>query len=272
MKKMDTTPTTEKNLVDEEKGLDNSSKQKDTRNLYKFYSENKFQPLGKEIPALSSDDNDESEDEETSVKMMEQKPSHNKSREAQKSKQEPNLLVKNVLKLSKLINIRHMSKKDFKTRCLNLRKKCTNVKISGEECDHHTSLKNLQKTSNNMKIILRQSSNVTDDWKSYKRLKLGKYGYVAITINFPEISTELSRLKSLIKKFNTSRRNILKFKDVIRDYRKTQVNYMNLQLGSHPILAERKRETKIRLEKKSPPYATAELKEISLQAFTSEYI
>ena len=112
-----------------------------------------------------------------------------------------------------------MSKKDFRTRCKNLSKRCTNVKISGEECDHHTSLKNLRKTSSNMKIILRQSEKITDDWKSYKRLKLGKYGFVAITMNFPEISTELSRLKKLIKKFNTSRRNIFKFKNVIKDFR-----------------------------------------------------
>ena len=123
-----------------------------------------------------------------------------------------------------------------------------------------------------MKIILKQSEKITDDWKSYKKLKFGKYGFVAITMNFPEISTELSRLKKLIKQFNISRKNIFKFKDVIKDFRKTEVKNIKLQQESDPILDERKRETKMRLEKKSPPYGITELKEISLKAFTSEYV
>ena len=123
-----------------------------------------------------------------------------------------------------------------------------------------------------MEIILGQSNNVTDDWNSYKKLKLGRYGYMAITLNFPEISSELSRLKKLIKKFNTSRRNIIKFKDVIKNYRKTEVSYIDLQLGPQPFSNDRKGETITRLEKKSSPYGSAELKEICLQAFTSEYI
>ena len=123
-----------------------------------------------------------------------------------------------------------------------------------------------------MKIILKQSEKITDDWKSYKKLKLGKYGFIAITMNFPEISAELSGLKKLIRKFNISRRNIFKFKDVIRDFRKTEVKNTKIHQESYPILDQRKRETKMRLEKKSPPYGITELKEISLKAYTSEYI
>ena len=104
-----------------------------------------------------------------------------------------------------------------------------------------------------MEIILGQSNNVTNDWNSYKKLKLGRYGYMAITLNFPEISSELSRLRKLIKKFNTSRKNIIKFKDVIKAYRKTEVSYIDLQLGPQPFSNDRKRETKTRLEKKSSP-------------------
>ena len=122
-----------------------------------------------------------------------------------------------------------MNKKDFKNRCKNLKKKCTNIKSSGENCDHHISLKNLQDISRKMETILKQSKEISNDWKDYKRLKVGKHGYIAMTLNFPDISDELSKVKKLIKAFNTSRRNLWKFKDIIKNFRIEKIETTKLQ-------------------------------------------
>ena len=76
----------------------------------------------------------------------------------------------------------------------NLKKKCINVKPSGENCDPHISFKNLQNISEKMEVILKQSKEITGDWKEYKKLHVGKHGYVAMMLNFPDISEELSKV------------------------------------------------------------------------------
>ena len=76
----------------------------------------------------------------------------------------------------------------------------------------------------------------------------------------------------MIKKFNVSRRNIWRFKDVIGNFHKVEVKNTKIQQEPSPILNQRKKETVKRLEKKSSPYGITELKEISLKAYTSEYI
>ena len=72
-----------------------------------------------EIPELTSDDEDEeaSENEEILIKTETPKLKYTdyiKTEEITDIKQESEFLVSSVIKLSKLINIRHMNKKDFK--------------------------------------------------------------------------------------------------------------------------------------------------------------
>ena len=74
-----------------------------------------------------------------------------------------------------------MNKKDFKNRCKNLKKKCTNMKPSGENCDHHISLKNLQDISSKMETILKQSKEISNDWKKHSTLQEGTFGNLKIS-------------------------------------------------------------------------------------------
>ena len=178
-------------------------------------------------------------------------------------------LVNRVIKLSKVIKVCRMSKKKFKHRCKNLRESCVNKKPSEENCDPHVSLENLQNISKNMEAIIRQSDKITDDWKEYKELKLGNRGYINMTINFPEISEELTNVKKLINRFNIARRNLWKFKDVIKKFRVDSHRAMSFKYENNPTPESRKEKVVTRLENKSPPYGALKLNEISLRAYSS---
>ena len=112
-----------------------------------------------------------------------------------------------------------MSVKMFKSRCKNLKDPCQNINPSGEKCDPHISLRNLQELSKNLEIILKQPNDVSDDWREYKKLDMGKNGFINMTMNFQEISDELAKVKALINTFNMTRKNLWKFKDTIKNFK-----------------------------------------------------
>ena len=101
-----------------------------------------------------------------------------KSNRGTKSERQKNsrFTVSSVIKLSKIIRSSRMSTKMFKSRCKNLKDPCQNIKPSGENCDPHISLENLSELSKKMKKILKQTFKVSDDWKEYKELDMGKTG------------------------------------------------------------------------------------------------
>merc|ERR1711984_59024 len=76
-----------------------------------------------------------------------------------------------------------MSKKEYNAQCKTLRKNCKMT----PKCKAHTSLKNLQIITSNLRKVLSQSDNISTDWDKEKKVHSGKYGYLDTATNFPEI-------------------------------------------------------------------------------------
>ena len=103
---------------------------------------------------------------------------------------------------------------------------------------------------------------------------MGKNGFIATTLNFPEISEWLAKVKTLINKFNLIRRNLLKFKDTITSFYINKTSFHTNKIGSPhsiisghditincehahnrcPVVSNWSNKTKARLQKKSLPY------------------
>ena len=109
-----------------------------------------------------------------------------------------------------------MSSKEFNSRCENLNNECKET----IECKAHISKHKLEKISNSLKLILRQSDHISADWTMKKVLHSGNYGYLNLAIIHPEIMKEVNLIKKLVKSFNKSRVNIWKYKDLIINFRK----------------------------------------------------
>ena len=83
---------------------------------------------------------------------------------------------------------------------------------------------------------------------------------------------QVYKCTSLDNKFNLSRRNLWKFKDVIKKFRIESQKTINFKHKSSPAPESRKEKVVTRVENKSPPYGAVELNEISLRAYTSPFI
>ena len=69
-----------------------------------------------------------------------------------------------------------------------------------------------------VKSILGQSSKISSDWDRKKDLYLGNQGYLSMAANFQKISKKILEISKLIQSFNSSRRNLWRFKDTIKNY------------------------------------------------------
>ena len=83
------------------------------------------------------------------------------------------------------------------------------------KCKAHTSLKNLQNITSNLRKVLSQGDNISTDWDKEKKVHSGKYGYLDTATNFPEILEETEIIKRLVRSFNKSRVKLSVYKDTI---------------------------------------------------------
>ena len=91
-----------------------------------------------------------------------------------------------------------MSAEEYNSCCKSLRKSCK----ASIDCNAHTSLKNLRRISTDLKIVLAQTNELSKDWDEKKKVHSGKYGYLNIAVNHPEILRETKLIKQLVKSFN----------------------------------------------------------------------
>ena len=73
-------------------------------------------------------------------------------------------LLPDTIRVNNHMIISRMSSEEYNSKCQILSTRCTNVNKLGNDCNAHTSKQNLEKISNTLKVILRQSENVTKDW------------------------------------------------------------------------------------------------------------
>ena len=88
-----------------------------------------------------------------------------------------------------------MSKKEYDANCKSLKKTC---KFS-TDCNAHASLKNLKAISKDLRTILAQGEILTKDWDKQKKIQSGKYGYLNVAVNYPEILKETKLIKQLVR-------------------------------------------------------------------------
>ena len=62
-----------------------------------------------------------------------------------------------------------------------------------------------------------------------KKVHSGKYGYLNIAVNHPEILRETKLIKQLVKSFNKSREDMWKYKDVILSYHKKKPDFIKVK-------------------------------------------
>ena len=175
--------------------------------------------------------------------------------------------------LSNHMTCSRMSTKEYNTRCKSLRKNCKN----SIDCNAHTSLKNLRRISKDLKIVLAQTGELSKDWDEKKKVHSGKYGYLNIAINYPEILRETKLIKQLVKSFNKSREDMWKYKDVILSYHKKNPDFIKVDQTApkdhiHVRSPTAENNTVSRLVKKLSPYNEREFKIISSRAFLSVHI
>ena len=166
-----------------------------------------------------------------------------------------------------------MSKEDYNNRCESLKKICNKI----VKCNAHTSLENLRKISKGLKEILSQTDVFTEDWDRNKKILSGKYGYLNIAVNYPEILRETKLIRNLIKSFNSSRENLRKYRDIILSYNKKKPNLFKLRTTTKKIKTANKdasNEKKVlaRLVEKLNPYSERDFKIISSRAFLSVHV
>ena len=96
-------------------------------------------------------------------------------------------LLPDTIRIGNHMIISRMSNEEFNSKCKILSTKCTSINKSGKECNAHISKQNLEKISAKLRLILKQSENITSDWERKKELHLGNNGYLNLAVNFPEI-------------------------------------------------------------------------------------
>ena len=97
--------------------------------------------------------------------------------------------------LSNHMSCNRMSKKEYDANCKSLKKTC---KFS-TDCNAHASLKNLKAISKDLRTILAQGEILTKDWDKQKKIQSGKYGYLNVAVNYPEILKETKLIKQLVR-------------------------------------------------------------------------
>ena len=122
-----------------------------------------------------------------------------------------------------------------------------------------------------MHTILAQKGNLSSDWDREKKIHSGKYGYLNVAINHPDILKETKLIKRLVKSFNKSRESIWKFKDVIRSYHKKKPEFIKVK-QIPPTDSSSGNKVASRLFKKVSPYNERDFKIISSRAFLSPHI
>ena len=96
-------------------------------------------------------------------------------------------MLSDTIRLNNHMVISSMSSNEYNAKCISLSTDCTNTGRLGKDCHAHISKKNLEKISTNLKLILKQSEEITADRESKKKLHLGNYGYLNVAIHYPEI-------------------------------------------------------------------------------------
>ena len=132
-------------------------------------------------------------------------------------------------------------------------------------------MKNLRKITNDLKIVLAQTNDICKDWDEKKRVHSGNYGYLNLVINHPEILKETKIIKQLVKSFNKSREKMWKYKDLILNYKRGKLGFINVKplTIKNPIDTS---DTVKRLTKRISPDNEEDFKVISHRAFHSAHI
>jgi hypothetical protein len=117
--------------------------------------------------------------------------------------------------LSNHMPCNQLSNEEFNANCRNLKKTCKSL----SKCTAHTSLKNLKVISGKLKEILSQEVHLSKDWIKEKKLHSGKHGYLDIAVNYPEIWDQTKIIKKRIMSFNNGREKIIKYKDLVLNYK-----------------------------------------------------
>merc|ERR1712015_168377 len=118
-----------------------------------------------------------------------------------------------------------MSNKEYDANCKSLKKVC---KLS-IECSAHSSLNNLKVISKNLKTILAQSELLSKDWDKQKKVHSGKYGYLSMAVNYPEILYQTKLIKRLVRSFNNGREKVIKYRDTILSYHKVKPDFLKMK-------------------------------------------
>ena len=137
----------------------------------------------------------------------------------------PNALLPDTIRLNNHMVYSRMSSKEFNSRCKYLNSECKETIT----CNAHISKQKLEKISNSLNLILRQSDIISTDWIKKKVLHLGNYGYLNLAIIHPEILKEINLIKKLVKSFNKSRVNIWKYKDLITNFHKKKPKFIKIE-------------------------------------------
>ena len=192
-------------------------------------------------------------------------------------------LLPDNIRLNNYVTCTRMSQKDFNSQCANL----TSIRECSREvmCDAHSSLYKLKQISQKLKQILSQSSDVTSDWKKFKKVHSRNYGYLSSAINHPEIWKEIELISKLVNDFNKCKENLEEYKEAILRRFSSSVNPLRQQAPSKPKPERFWRFTRYRKPKeyqeclkpeairpKKVSYSEEEFKTISLQAFYSPAI
>ena len=108
---------------------------------------------------------------------------------------------------------------------------------------------------------------------------MGRYGYLNIATNHPEIWKEIENIKRIVNSFNLSRENLRNFKIKISNQKsieeltkgiiKDEIKITNIK--EKEVLTKEKSPTAERLTKNFT-YSKSKFKEISMEAFKSDHI
>ena len=176
----------------------------------------------------------------------------------------PGALLPDNIWLSNHMSCTRMSATEYNSRCKSLKKSCKD----SIECKAHVNLKNLQAISSNLRKILSQSTDLSNDWDTEKNIHSGKYGYLNIAVNHPEILRETKTIKQLIRSFNRSREKMWKYKDIILNYHVRKPDFMKCKEPAQTA-HQNDSPTMTRLIEKVSPYNEKDFKVISIRAFLS---
>ena len=133
-------------------------------------------------------------------------------------------ILPDIIRLGGYIECSRLPAKTFSSRCKDLNKKCKQT----EDCKTHTSFKNLRNLSTKLNMIWSHPERFSQDWKANKILLTGKNGYFNLATNYPQLWSEIEKLKESINIFNISRSNVKEYKTKI----KSQLSIEELSKGT----------------------------------------